>query len=153
MTAPRSLEYAGPVSRAIAYVLDVLIVAGLFTGAMVVVGVMASVIGAGAHQLARAVASAYVVVLPISLALYCTLFWALAGRTPGMSLLGLRVVGIRRAPLSWPAALVRAVVLAYFPLGGVWALVDRRGQAVHDKLARTVVVRRPSAAPARPPDH
>jgi uncharacterized RDD family membrane protein YckC len=41
-------------------------------------------------------------------------------------------------------------VLAYFPIGAVWALVDGRHQAIHDKLARTVVVRVPTPARGSP---
>jgi uncharacterized RDD family membrane protein YckC len=143
--------YAGPVSRTIAYALDALIVAVLFTGGATVAGMIASVIGAQAHDLVRAATSAYLLVLPAMFAFYCTLFWALAGRTPGMAVLGLRVVGTRRESLSWLSALVRGVVLAYLPIGALWALVDRRHQAVHDKLARTVVVRVPSTVTARSP--
>jgi uncharacterized RDD family membrane protein YckC len=149
MTTSVRAEYAGPVSRTIAYVLDTVIVAVLFTGAATVAGLVASVVGARAHDLARAAASAYLLLLPATLAFYCMLFWALAGRTPGMALLGLRVVTTRSRSLPWLSAAVRAIVLAYFPIGALWALVDRRGQAVHDKLARTVVVRMPPAATAR----
>jgi uncharacterized RDD family membrane protein YckC len=148
MTTPEPSEYAGPVSRTIAYVLDIVIVAVLFTGAAVAAGLIASFVGTRAHDLARAAASAYLVVLPAMLAVYCTLFWALAGRTPGMAVLGLRVVATRPRPLSWLSALIRAVVLAYFPIGSLWALVDRRHQAIHDKLARTTVIRVPSPEPA-----
>jgi uncharacterized RDD family membrane protein YckC len=150
MIGPAGRVYAGPVSRAIAYVLDALIVAILFTGGAVLAAMIAPFIGAKAHDLARTAASAYLVLLPAMLAVYCTLFWTLAGRTPGMTVLGLRVVGTRRDPLSWPSALIRAIVLAYFPIGAVWALVDRRAQAIHDKLARTTVIRVPSTATARP---
>ena len=149
MTTSVAGDYAGPVSRTVAYALDALIVAALFTGGAAVAGMIASVIGAQAHDLARAAASAYLVVLPAMLAVYCTVFWALAGRTPGMAVLGLRVVSTHGEPLSWLSALVRGVVLAYFPIGALWALIDRRHQAVHDKLARTVVVRVPSTATAR----
>jgi len=69
------------------------------------------------------------------------------GITPGMAVLGLRVVPTRPRRLSWPAAVLRALVLAYFPIGALWALVDRRHQAIHDKVARTTVVRTPSSRP------
>ena len=149
MILPVPREYAGPVSRTIAYVLDTLTVAVLFTGGAVVAGMIASVIGAQAHELASAAASAYLLVLPAMFAVYNALFWALAGRTPGMAVLGLRVVGTRRDTVSWLSALVRAVLVAYLPILAVWALVDRRRQGVHDKLARTAVVRVPSTATAR----
>ncbi len=148
MREPVPRDYAGPVSRMIAYVVDVLVVALLFTGGTLVTGIMASFIGAQARDLARAVGSAYLLLLPAMLAMYSALFWALAGRTPGMALLGLRVVATHRRSLSWPSALVRGVVLAYFPIGALWALGDRRHQAVHDKLARTAVIRLPSPATA-----
>ena len=64
-------------------------------------------------------ASAYLLVLPAMFALYNALFWALAGRTPGMAVLGLRVVGTRR----------RHGVLAVGagPGGRAGVLPDRRG--------------------------
>jgi uncharacterized RDD family membrane protein YckC len=139
-------RYAGPVSRAIAYLIDALLVAVTFTTGGVVVGLIASVIGAGAEDLARAVTSA-LWVLPASLAAYNVLFWVLAGRTPGMALVGVRVVTTRGLPVSWPAAVVRAVVLAYLPLVALWMLVDRRHQGLHDKLARTAVIRTITPAP------
>ncbi len=79
--------------------------------------------------------------LPALLVSYDVVFWGLTGRTPGMALLGVRVTSTAGRPVSWTAALIRAVVLAYFPIGSLWSIVDRRHQAVHDKLARTVVVR------------
>jgi len=142
-------RYAGLVSRTIAYLTDALLVAVTFTAGTVVVGLIASVIGIEAQALARAVTSAYLLVLPASLATYNLLFWGLAGRTPGMALVGVRVATTRGRAVSWPAALVRAVVLAYFPLGALWMLVDRRRQGVHDKLAGTAVIR--TIIPARAP--
>jgi uncharacterized RDD family membrane protein YckC len=132
---------AGPVSRGIAWVLDIFIVAIIFTGTAVVAGIVAAFVGAHARDLTRAVVSAYLILLPAMLACYYALFWVLVGRTPGMALLGLRVVATGRRRLSWPAVLIRAVTLAYFPIGALWALVDRRHQGIHDKLARTEVVR------------
>ena len=134
-------RYAGPVSRTIAYGLDALIVAVSFATGATIAGLLTSVMGARIHDATQTVTTALVVLLPALLATYSALFWALAGRTPGMALLGLRVIAIRAHRLSWLAAAVRAVVLAYFPLGAVWVLVDRRHQAVHDKLARTAVIR------------
>lgn len=133
-------RYAGMVSRTIAYLLDALLVAVTFTFGAVGVGLIASVIGAEARDLARAVTSAYAFLLPASFVTYNLLFWGLAGRTPGMALVGVRVVTTHGRPVSWPAALVRALVLGLFPLGALWAFVDRRHQGLHDKLARTTVI-------------
>jgi uncharacterized RDD family membrane protein YckC len=134
-------SYAGPVSRSIAYVLDALIVSLLTIGALAVTMLFAAVTGPAARDLAHAFVSMYLVGLPSLLTLYMALFWSLVGRTPAMALLGLRVVGLDGRAVGWFSALVRAAVLAYFPIGALWLLLDRRHQAVHDKLARTAVVR------------
>ena len=133
--------YAGAVSRTLAYLADALIVwfaaAAFVTG----LGMVASVVGPQARDLARAMTDATVVLLPGLLAVYCAVFWALAGRTPGMAMVGIRVVGVRGDRVRWVFALLRALLLAYFPIGSLWLLVDRRHRAVHDLLARTLVVR------------
>jgi hypothetical protein len=92
MTGAAPPDYAGPVSRGLAYGLDTFLVAVAFTGGVVVTGLIASVIGTRAHDLVRAAGAAYLLVLPILFAFYCAVFWALAGRTPGMALVGVRVV-------------------------------------------------------------
>lgn len=75
---------------------------------------------------------------------YATTFGML-GRTPGRWLAGLRLVDDSGQPPSPGRAAVRAFVglfsFALF-LGGFWlALVDRRRQTLHDKVASTYVVR------------
>lgn len=155
MTTAARHDYAGLVSRTTAYVVDAVIVVFGISGAIAVMGVVAMVAGAAARDIAEAAASTYVFFLPAVLAIYCAVFWVLAGRTPGMALLGLRVERSDGRPVRWFAAFVRAVLLAVFPIGALWLLVDRRHQAVHDKVAGTVVVRDPGPssrlheAPAR----
>jgi len=141
VASPARTDYAGLVSRSIAYVLDALVVGFLVSAAVAVVLVVAAVAGAHARDLAVAAASAYVLFLPAFLTVYCALLWLLAGRTPGMAALGLRVTRADGRPVLWFAALLRALLLVCFPLGALWLLVDRRHQALHDKVARTVVVR------------
>jgi uncharacterized RDD family membrane protein YckC len=96
-----------------------------------------------ARDLAQFAAPLSVTALPLLFVLYLTAFWVLAGRTPGMALFALRVVATHGGPLSWGAAVLRALTLAVFPIGFLWCIVDRRHQAVHDKLARTLVIRVP----------
>jgi uncharacterized RDD family membrane protein YckC len=71
-------------------------------------------------------------------------FVALVGQTPGKWLLGLRVISARGGSLRPWQAVVRwmgyAVSAAPLCLGFLWVLFDRRRQAWHDKLARTLVV-------------
>jgi uncharacterized RDD family membrane protein YckC len=142
------VRYASLVSRTIAYLLDTAIVAFVVSATVAFGLIVALVTGVRAHDLALATASAYVIVLPSVLAIYCALFWLLAGRTPGMALLGLRVVRTDGQPVRWFAAFLRGVLLVYFPIGALWLVVDRRRQAVHDKVARTLVVRAVPASPA-----
>jgi uncharacterized RDD family membrane protein YckC len=113
-------------------------------GTVAAMGLVAGVVGSEAHDLAQALAAAYIVVLPGLFAVYCTVFWGLAGRTPGMAVVGVRVVRAAGGRVRWLPALIRALLLAFFPIGSLWLLVDRRHQAVHDKLARTLVVRAPA---------
>ena len=143
VTAPAGRAYAGAVSRTVAYVIDVLLVAVVVGGIAVVVNLMSAALLAEARDAARVAVRYLVLFMPAFLAFYSMLFWRLAGRTPGMALLGVRVIQVNGRPVSWFASLVRAVLLAYLPIGAVWSLVDRRRQGVHDKLARTVVVRVP----------
>ncbi len=133
--------YAGLVSRTLAYLIDTFSVAALAGAGVTALGMVASVIGAGATELAHLLVSSYLVFLPALLALYCTLFWGLAGRTPGMALLGVRVVRTDGTPVRWLAAMIRALLLAYFPIGALWLIVDRRHQGLPDKVAMTTVVR------------
>jgi uncharacterized RDD family membrane protein YckC len=90
---------------------------------------------------------------------------ALWGQTIGKRVMGTKVVSAdTRARVTGGAACGRAAVYALIPLvptiGGVfglldtlWLLGDRRRQCLHDKAARTVVVKArpvPGAAPAQP---
>ncbi|BCY11388.1 hypothetical protein L3i22_064760 [Actinoplanes sp. L3-i22] len=124
-----------------AYLIDTLTVAVLAAAGATAFGLVASVVGHEARELARLILSSYLVVLPALLAVYCALFWVLAGRTPGMAVVGVRVVRADGGPVRWLAALVRALLLAYFPVGALWLIVDRRHQGLPDKIAMTAVVR------------
>jgi uncharacterized RDD family membrane protein YckC len=78
---------------------------------------------------------------------YSWLFTALGGRTPGLALAGLRLESQRGGALGLGASLGRAALAvpsAALGLAGfAIALVDPRGQTLHDKLCGAVVVRCP----------
>ncbi|MEU4691475.1 RDD family protein [Actinoplanes sp. NPDC023714] len=141
MTTAVAEDYAGLVSRTLAYGADAFIVALLTGGSATVFSMIASVVGPWARDLGDLVVSSYLIFLPSIMAVYCALFWLLAGRTPGMAVLGLRVVRVDGSRLHWLAALLRAVLLAYFPIGALWLIVDRKYQGLPDKVARTTVIR------------
>ncbi len=72
-------------------------------------------------------------------------FWLLAGQTPGKAVLGLAIVQTDGSPLRPGPAIVRWLgywLSGILFLGYLWILVDDRRQALHDKLARTLVVHR-----------
>ncbi|MCU7725999.1 RDD family protein [Actinoplanes sp. KI2] len=141
MAAASPAGFAGVVSRTIAYVVDSLIVSVASVGTATGMSLIASVLGSDAHALAKTLTTVYLAVLPAVFALYCAVFWGLTGRTPGMALAGVRVVNMSRGRVRWIAALARGILLAYFPIGALWMLVDRRHRAIHDLIARTLVVR------------
>jgi uncharacterized RDD family membrane protein YckC len=75
---------------------------------------------------------------------YFVLFWATAGQTPGIRMLGLRVTDQDGAPPRAGRSLLRfaAALLAIAPLGAGFlpVLFDGRRRALQDFVARTVVV-------------
>jgi uncharacterized RDD family membrane protein YckC len=86
------------------------------------------------------------------------------GQTIGKRVMGTKVVTAdTRAPISGPAACGRAAVYALVPVvpsvGGLFALIneswllwDPRRQCLHDKAARTVVVKTGAQAPGAQPN-
>ena len=134
--------YAGIASRAVALAIDALIAHLIVLTGGAILALVASLVG-GVHldTLARALAGlAWLVVVGA----YFVLFWTTAGQTPGMRVLGLRVVGRDGGHPHAPASIVRLVGLglAIIPLfaGFLPVLVDARRRALQDFLARTVVV-------------
>jgi uncharacterized RDD family membrane protein YckC len=77
-----------------------------------------------------------VVVLSV---LYLAGCWSVSGRTPGAVAMGLQVVSAAGRPLSFPVALLRAVIVVLFPVGLLWSAVDARRRAVADLLLGTRV--------------
>lgn len=75
---------------------------------------------------------------------YFAWFWTRGRQTLPMKTWNLRLVRRDGAPVSVPRALHRfalaALGLAAAGLGFLWALVDRDGQYLHDRLAGTALV-------------
>jgi uncharacterized RDD family membrane protein YckC len=134
-------RYAGIATRAVALAVDVAIAQVIvFTG-----GAILALVGSLAGDLEldtvgkifAAVAWAAVV------GTYFVIFWTTAGQTPGMRLMGLRVVGPDGRNPGVLRACVRLVglVLAVIPLfaGFLPVLVDDRRRALQDFMAHTTV--------------
>jgi len=92
--------------------------------------------------IARLLLQAYLIALTGA---YFTWQWLRGGRTLAMKTWRLRVVTRDGAPLTWRHALKRySLALAgtlALGTGFLWALVDREGLFLHDRLAGTKIVR------------
>lgn len=155
---PRAVasDRAGAVSRALAMVVDGVFVNLSFTALAAIAALVDSALGGGGGEmsgLALAVGSTTWLALG---AFYLVAFWSLAGQTPGMRFLGIRLEGGR---LALRRAVKRLVGLglsfAFLGLGflGIVFGEQRRGWA--DRLAGTDVGyddRRPEPAPWSRPE-
>lgn len=130
------LPAAGPVPRALAWLLDLMIRLGIVLASTMVLGV-----------LGRSGFGFYAVLVFLVYWFYPVLFEALwDGRTPGKRALGLRVVACNGAPVGWLAAFTRNLlrVVDMLPMvyaaGLVSSLLDPWGRRIGDMVAGTLVV-------------
>jgi uncharacterized RDD family membrane protein YckC len=158
MAPPRaqvSGRYAGPVSRLAAYVLDTVLLSVLFGAAVATVSYAVELVLDVEVDADEERPWLLVGWLAWSF-LYMWLGLAIAGRTLGKLLTGLKVVKRDGRPLSAVAAFVRVVTLPLsflvFGLGLVGIVVGRERRALHDLLAGSAVVYdwgdRPAELPA-----
>jgi uncharacterized RDD family membrane protein YckC len=86
--------------------------------------------------------------------LYLYLWQVTTGRTPGMRLLGLRVIDLYGEPPGVVRSAVRTlgylVSLATLSLGFLWVAFDREKRGLHDWLAGTLVTKNPPAGKHKP---
>jgi uncharacterized RDD family membrane protein YckC len=137
-------EYAGFVTRAIAFAIDVALIdlAAAFVAIVVGLGISALEVPDVIVTIAIAIGGLAYVVWFVG---YFATFWSTTGQTPGARVMGVRVVCASGSePVRLRAAVVRlaGMVLAAIPLfaGFLLILVDDRRRGLQDRLARTVVV-------------
>ncbi len=86
----------------------------------------------------------------LALAGYGLLMWRLKSTTVGGLVCRLQVVRKDGREMSWDTSIVRALScflsLAAAGLGFIWIAFDAEKQAWHDRIAGTVVIRRPASA-------
>jgi uncharacterized RDD family membrane protein YckC len=138
--------YAGIVSRTAALAIDAGTLTIGFAVASGVLGLILSLFTAVEVSSPGAVLGA-AAMWSLVVTTYFVLFWTLAGQTPGMRLMALRVVNAAGDPPGFAKALVRfaGLVLAAIPFcaGFVPILFDERRRGLQDMLAGTVVVYAP----------
>lgn len=132
-------ERAGFFTRSIAAVIDVVatgaIVLGIWVAGWLFLLVFSPSEGADLPQPGYFLLSGYMV-----LWVYWTWFWATSGRSPGQSLMGIRVLDREGRHPSWGLAAVRSAFCVVFQIGIAWVLVSRRNRSIQDVVLRTSVI-------------
>jgi uncharacterized RDD family membrane protein YckC len=151
-TATR-IPYAGFATRAVALVIDLALAQLVIAGAAATLSLVASLVG----ELRPTWLVGIFVAIGWTLAVggYMVLFWSVAGQTPGMRVMGVRVVDAHGNPPGFGRSIVRFIglVLAIIPcfLGFLPVLIDDRRRGIQDMLAGTVVLYADTAEPAATP--
>jgi uncharacterized RDD family membrane protein YckC len=136
-------SYAGVVSRFTALVVDVLLSLGIFTLVLSAISYGLNIVTSHSvkwknHSIVT------LVVLVVWEVIYFAYPWSASGKTPGMALLGVRVVRADGGPAGSRNALIRILVLPFsivlLLIGCVWMLFQRERRAWHDLAAGTAVV-------------
>ncbi len=142
-TVRRQGNYAGAVSRLLAFAADVGLAWGSYTLASAGI-VLAIELATGHHVDPAKYQVAGVVVAALWVFGYFVLQWAANGRTAGMALFGIKVVRADGGPIANSQALTRTLVLpisiAFLGLGFLGILVSPQRRAWHDRAAGTAVV-------------
>jgi uncharacterized RDD family membrane protein YckC len=135
-------QYAGPVSRLVAYAVDVVVM-----GALLGLGIAATTYAVSlvTDRTFDPEGSWWLVIVSsVWSFIYLWVGLAIAGRTLGMLLAGIKVVSRQGQTLSPLAALVRVVTFPLsfllFGLGFVGIVLGRERRALHDVFARSAVV-------------
>lgn len=143
-------DYAGFVTRAIAFAIDVALVDLAAAMVGIVVGLGISALDVPDVVVTVAVVAGGVAFVAWSVG-YFAMFWSTTGQTPGARVMGIRVVCARSGgALHVRAAALRLVgmVLAALPFcaGFLLILVDDRRRGLQDRIARSLVVHAPRRA-------
>jgi uncharacterized RDD family membrane protein YckC len=150
---PSSSTYSGLATRALAGVVDVLIIQAVAWIVGAVAAVAASMFDPS-EDLQKVLIAAGAVVAALWTAGYFVFFWSTTGQTPGDRVMEIRVqdasdgrpLHFARAVLRLLGALVSALLLF---VGYLMILVDDRRRALHDRLVGSVVVYAPAAGRRR----
>jgi uncharacterized RDD family membrane protein YckC len=138
--APTVAERAGVVTRLLAALVDAV--------AVFVLAALLDLAAAGVRFLwspadfrwPQLTTSVIVAALPVMAAGYLAVGWALAGRTYGAKLMGLRVLTAGHELPGWSRSLLRALLCVVWPVGLLWCGIDRMRRSVADLVVGTVVV-------------
>lgn len=143
-----SLPLAGPVSRFLAWLLDLACLSVLYKTTTVI----ASVLGIVSLDVTRAFGIVLFFVLTVGYAICLEWFWN--GQTAGKRVLGLRVMDIGGLRMQPSQIVIRNLLRAvdslpmFYLVGGAACLASRHMQRLGDLAANTIVIR--AARPVEP---
>ena len=138
--------FGGFGERLLAYIVDALIV-GFVVGLVAAFGGISLGLGIAGDSGLAVVTGIFILIVAVIVSVgYFPWFWVRDGQTPGLRLLGLRVVrDVDGGPITGMQALLRLIGYwisgAVFYLGYIWILIDKRKRGWHDLIAGTVVIR------------
>lgn len=137
-------HYAGPITRPAAYALDAVASVASYGLLLSLIAFVWQLVGRKELTLPAESSPIWLVGLGLWVFVYFAGTWALAAKTPGMAVLGLRVVQRDGRELRPRQAVIRALA---FPLGAltggigyVGIVVGNERRALHDVIAGTTVV-------------
>jgi len=147
---PGSERYAGFWIRVFANVLDGLLLAAINQALLFATGgwrVFGGGEGLGLGAIALVLGSSGIVVAGILPPVVIIGFWIALGASPGKLMLRLRIVDEPTGgrPTAWQCIgryFMALIGILCVGLGYLWIAIDPRKQGWHDKLVRTLVVRR-----------
>ena len=137
-------HYAGPVTRLAAYAVDASASVASYGLLLSLIAFMWQLIGREDLTLPADNSLLWLIGLGVWIFLYFWGSWALAAKTPGMAVLGLRVVRRDGGDLRAGRAAVRALTLPLgaltLGLGYIGIVIGNERRALHDVIAGTTVV-------------
>jgi uncharacterized RDD family membrane protein YckC len=139
-SAPDGDRAAGIITRGMAAIIDLLVVLLIMSalyGGLILVRLVYS---PAAFSLPSLNAVFSTVVTFAVAVLYLAGCWTVSGSTAGAVTMGLRVVGRRSQRVRLPIGLLRAIGCVLFPIGLLWAVIDRQRRSLQDIVFRTRVV-------------
>jgi uncharacterized RDD family membrane protein YckC len=136
-------NYAGSVSRFLAYAIDLAVSSGLFALALAAISYVVKIVSG--HQVSWNRGDIWVTIAYVLWEFfYFGYSWAMSGRTFGMAVLGIKVVQADGQLIRPRQGVVRSLAFPLsfllFGLGFLGILVGREHRALHDVIAGTAVV-------------
>lgn len=132
MTETEAQRVAGIVSRGVAAIIDIAVVAVILGALYLGLALVRLMLSPAAFSFpAPNVVFSTAVGASISV-LYLAGCWMVSGCTAGAIVMGLRVIGRRSDRMSPAAALLRAIACVVVPIGLFWVVVDARRRSLQD---------------------